>query len=120
MTKKKQKAKKSRPSEQVIDFTKTESGTVTMKWEYWKPDGTKGIGTNKIAKCPKCGRNGECNVRHHKQKDKSVRVSNSFYHVTRIVEAIPGFPLNMIDDHCEVLIKVIPAPINAPTPKEST
>lgn len=83
---------------QIIDYTKMRLGTVTMRWTYTKKDGTKGVGVRKISKCPKCGRKGEL---YPLTSPKGHR-SFSCHHKSRIVEAIPGFPLNMIDDRCEM------------------
>jgi hypothetical protein len=82
---------------QKIDYTKMRLGTVTQRWTYTKKDGTKGVGERKIAKCPKCGRKGELYAITSPKGHRSFSCS----HKSKIVEAIPGFPLSMVEDHCE-------------------
>jgi hypothetical protein len=83
---------------QAIDYTKMRLGTVTMRWTYAKKDGTQGVGERKIGKCPKCERKGEL----YSHTGSKGHRSFSCTHKSRVVEAIPGFPLNMVDDHCEM------------------
>lgn len=84
----------------VIDYTKMKENTVVSQWAYRDKNGKPAMGCSLIAVCPKCGRCGEERVL--KNKD-GVETSRRYDHVSEVVEHIPGFPLNMIREHCEVL-----------------